>query len=59
MKGCVFKIVVVIIIIVRRQVPKAMSVWMTAFWDIAPCSLVEVDRHLHHHHHHCHRLIKL
>jgi hypothetical protein len=28
----------------RLQVPTASSVKMTAVWDIAPCSLVEVDR---------------
>jgi hypothetical protein len=29
---------------VRFQVLAAMNVKMTDFWDIAPCSLVEVDR---------------
>jgi hypothetical protein len=29
---------------VRFQVLTAASTKMTAFWDIAPCSLVEVDR---------------
>jgi hypothetical protein len=29
---------------VRFQVLKAASVKMTAFWDVAPCSLVENDR---------------
>jgi hypothetical protein len=28
----------------RFQVPTAESMKMTAFWDIAQCSLVEVDR---------------
>jgi hypothetical protein len=29
---------------VRFQVLTAASMKVTAFWDIAPCSLVEVDR---------------
>jgi hypothetical protein len=28
----------------RFQVLKAASMKMTVFWDIAPCSLVEIDR---------------
>jgi hypothetical protein len=27
----------------RFQVLRVMSMKMTAFWDVAPCSLVEVD----------------
>jgi hypothetical protein len=30
---------------VRFQVLTALSLNMTVFWDVAPCSLVEVDRH--------------
>jgi hypothetical protein len=41
--------------VVRFQVITVVSVKMTAFWDVALCSLVEVDQHfrgvycLHHH----------
>jgi hypothetical protein len=30
---------------VRFQVLTAASMKMTLFWDVAPCSLVEIDRH--------------
>jgi hypothetical protein len=30
----------------RYQVLTAAYMWMTAFWDIAPCILTEVDRRL-------------
>jgi hypothetical protein len=29
---------------VRFEVLKAMSVKMAVFWDVAPCSLVDIDR---------------
>jgi hypothetical protein len=31
-------------LLVRYQVLTAASVKVTVFWDIAPCSLVEIDR---------------
>jgi hypothetical protein len=29
---------------VRFQVPTATSMKMTVLWDVAPCSLVDIDR---------------
>jgi hypothetical protein len=43
---------------VTFQVPVAASVKIVAFWDIAPCCLVEVDRRFrgaYCHHHQVHR----